>query len=92
MASNRRQAIDVVLELASFSLMFELKLGSGFDNVINLVALAKVISFHVRSKNCDQKCYYAVGRLMPNISGTQESSQLVIVECAGAYDAVAASR
>ena len=52
--------IAVVLELASFSLMFELKLGSGFDNMINLVALAKVISFRVRSKNCEQKCYYAV--------------------------------
>jgi hypothetical protein len=63
--------------------MFELKLGSGFDNMINLVALAKVSSFHVRSKKCDQNVTRPPGGSC-RTSRAPESSQLVIVERAGA--------
>ena len=44
--------------------MFELKLESGFDNMINLVALSKVSSFHVRSKKCDQNVTRPPGGLI----------------------------
>jgi len=72
--------------------MFELKLGSGFDNMINLVALAKVSSFHVRSKKCDQNVTRPPGGSCRTSRAPMNRANWSSLNALVPYQAAAASR